>query len=276
MKLLMIGCGNMGGAIVSALLKKGEASPVFSEVMVYDVNEDKMQRLAAHGATPSTSLEAAKIDDETFVVIAVKPQYISPVLDDLRPLLQPQTVVISIAAGISLNQLHESLGHDRLVRVMPNTPALVNAGASGWFAMPTVSAEQREQVQAMLSSFGVAVEVPTEDQIDAVTALSGSGPAYVFFFMEQLVKGGIELGLSEETAYSLAQQTVLGAAQLADQQAGTLEDLQQLRTNVTSKGGTTEAALNQMGQDDFPKLIEDAMRAAYQRAKTLADPSSQN
>ena len=256
MKLLVIGFGNMGSAIVKALLKAPDK--LFEEILVMDHSEGKGRVAQEMGLRVVSDFEPADV-----VLLAVKPQDIEDVMPKIKA-----DLVISIAAGVSLTRLSNGISSGQVVRVMPNTPALVGTGASGWVAAPQVSADQKSLVKKMLETFGVAIEVKNDDQIDAVTALSGSGPAYVFYFIESLVAGAVELGLSEDEAQKLAVQTVLGGAELAKSAAGA-EELIQLRENVTSKGGTTEKALQHLEAGDFKNLITGAMESAYNRAKQL-------
>lgn len=261
MKLLVVGFGNMGSAIVKALCLAD--APLFEEILVMDRSVDKKRAVQKIGAKWANDFVPADV-----ILLAVKPQDIKGVLLDLRKILTPKTLVVSIAAGVSLDRLTESLGHDRIVRVMPNTPALVGMGASGWVATATVSNPQKKLVKKILESFGTTIEVKNDDEIDMVTALSGSGPAYVFYFMESLVEGAVKLGLSEDEALKLAIQTVRGGVELA-RGVQNLEEIKQLRKNVTSKGGTTEKALLLMEEAHLKKIVSKAMLAAYKRAKEL-------
>jgi pyrroline-5-carboxylate reductase len=252
MKLLMIGFGNMGSAICEALLNAPDK--LFDEILVMDHSRDKMRAAEEMGARAISEFEPVDV-----ALLAVKPQDILEVMPQVESKL-----VISIAAGVSLEKLQAG-SEVPVVRVMPNTPALVGQGASGWVASSDTTDEQKDLIKKMLESFGVAIEVKNDDEIDAVTALSGSGPAYVFHFLESLIAGAKELGLNEEDAKKLAVQTVLGSAELAKNET----DIAQLRKNVTSKGGTTEKALSALREGGFESLINKAMQAAYARAKEL-------
>lgn len=226
------------------------------------------------GAHRVTSFSSDFWDADTAVLLAVKPQDCDGVLNDLKQMGHPSGLLISIAAGVSLERLHEKSGCAAVVRVMPNTPALIGQGASGWLASSVVTPSQKECVRSMLNTFGLAMEVHDEAELDAVTAFSGSGPAYVFYFIEALTQGGIALGLSVEQALALALQTVYGGASLAKAQATSLEELTSLRAKVTSKGGTTERAIGLFETKNFKKIIADAMQASYERAKELRRPLS--
>src|SRR5690606_39676829 len=204
-------------------------------------------------------------------VFAVKPQVMKETVARCKPFLRPETLVISIAAGIKSDTLAGWLGHEapwtRLVRCMPNTPALIGAGVSGLLALDGVSEDDKAVAQLLLKAVGEVVWVDSDEQLDAVTALSGSGPAYVFLFLEALIQGGIELGLSAEQSRKLALATLHGATQLA---ALSPETPATLRERVTSKGGTTAAALAVFEQQGFATLVQRAMQSAYDRAGELA------
>ncbi len=266
MKLIVIGFGNMGSAIVKALQKRDE--PLFASIAVLDPSEEKRAVAQDMGLEVWETLESAVIDEDSVILLAVKPQDMDDLLESLKGKLYAGALLMSIAAGVSLERLKAVSGHESIVRVMPNTPALVGKGASGWMVSEAVTAEQKDLVKKMLGSFGMAVEVTDEDQMDMVTALSGSGPAYVFYFLEALVEGGEELGLEEDVALKLALQTVVGGAALAES-AKDLDGLQQLCANVTSKGGTTEKAIEMFDEGELKKLVAEAMDAAYKRAKEL-------
>lgn len=280
MKLLVIGCGNMGGAIVRAVLNEpGERGRLFESVTVVDSNEKKMATFKKRGCEVATSVPT--IAPNTMVILAVKPQDVDSVLAVLKKCWgkldgiaqSAGTFLVSIAAGVSMERLRRGSGCEAVVRVMPNTPAQVGLGVSGWMAAKgeqggaVLSVEQKAAVVGLLDLLGVSVEVSSEDELDAVTALSGSGPAYVFYFMEALVEGAEKLGLPHEAAERLAVQTVKGAAVLAE--GATLESLKNMRAQVTSKGGTTEQAIGVLEEAAFKTAVHAAMRAAYERAKEM-------
>ncbi|MFA5842568.1 MAG: pyrroline-5-carboxylate reductase [Candidatus Gracilibacteria bacterium] len=264
---LLIGCGNMGSAIAESLLLLKK--PLFKSIQILDSHPEKCAPLKKLGAKILPSLSRTKIDANTFILLAVKPQSMEELLRTICPNLHPGTLLISIAAGVNLKRLQKYSGHSRVVRVMPNTPALVQKGASAWIASSEVTVAQKRATQRMLESFGMAIEVKRERDMDAVTALSGSGPAYVFYFLEALVQGATKLGLSEDTAQKLAIQTLIGGSELALRQAKTLPDLMALRAKVTSKGGTTERALGVFEKKQFKKIVEEALKAAFDRAQEL-------
>ncbi|HXC37803.1 MAG TPA: pyrroline-5-carboxylate reductase [Burkholderiales bacterium] len=281
MKITFIGGGNMAQAIIGGLVQKDFAA---HDIGVVEVIEEQRTKLGsqlgvrayasvAEAATqkgappPSHPPKSASVLGD-LVVMAVKPQQMREAATALAPHVSG-AVVLSIAAGIRLADLSRWLGgHQKLVRCMPNTPALVSAGIAGVYASPGVNADQRSGVEKVLAAVGKVVWVKDEAQLDPVTAISGSGPAYVFFFIEALEKAAIDLGLSSQDARLLAIETFVGAAKLA---AGSPDAPGVLRERVTSKGGTTEAALASMNADRVAEAIGRAVRAANARAGELAD-----
>jgi pyrroline-5-carboxylate reductase len=262
--ITFIGGGNMATAIIGGLIADGLPA---AAIEVVDVSSETCARLTQQfGLAAHTSLEQAKLHG--VIVLAVKPQQLLDVAKQLGPRLREQ-LVVSIAAGVRLGDLSRWLGgHARIVRTMPNTPAMVGAGITGMFAGEQVGAEQRSRAESILRAVGAVVWVNDEQELDWVTALSGSGPAYVFYFIEALEDAGIKAGLSAETARRLALHTVLGAAKLA-LEAG--EDPAVLRAKVTSKGGTTERAIASLEVDGFMDTIARAVNAAAVRSKELGD-----
>ena len=264
MRILFVGGGNMATALIGGLLQQGFKP---GDLRVVDISDEARQRLQQQfgvRATPAFDGEIA----EDVVLLAVKPQQMPAVATDLSAHLRGQ-LVISIAAGIRTGDLARWLsGHDRIVRVMPNTPALIRSGMSGLFAAAAVKQADRDSAQRILGAVGGVVWVQREPDIDAVTAISGSGPAYVFYFIEALEQAGIELGLDVGQAHELAVQTFVGAANLA---AGSNEPAAVLRARVTSKAGTTEAALKTMEANDIKHKIVEAVRAAARRSRELGD-----
>jgi pyrroline-5-carboxylate reductase len=263
MKIAFLGGGNMAGALIGGLLAKGYPA---ADLSVVEVVPQARESLAArYKVHVSDSPDAATLAAGT-LVLAVKPQDMHKAVAPLAGRLQSQ-LVVSIAAGIRLGDLSRWLGgHARLVRVMPNTPALVGEGMAGLFARPEVSADERKRAESILGAVGKTVWVEDEALIDPVTAVSGSGPAYVFYFIEALEKAGVELGLAPGAARALAIQTFVGAAKLA---AESPDAPGVLREKVTSKGGTTEAALKVFASEDIAGSIVKALRAASDRGAEL-------
>jgi len=258
-----LGFGNMGGAILQGLL--GAGTTTADRVAVYDVLEEKCAAGAALGAAVAASPEALAQACDTLVV-AVKPQNMAEALDQMKPGFEPKTLIVTIAAGISIGYIQERLGGEaRVVRVMPNTPALVNAGAAGIAVSDNCSGDDAATACTIFEAVGIAETVP-EALIDVVTALSGSGPAYFFCLVECLARAAAAHGMDEAQATRLAVQTALGAGRLMAESG---ESPVVLRERVTSKGGTTAAALESFCADGFDRVIAAGVDAAVARAKEL-------
>jgi pyrroline-5-carboxylate reductase len=263
--ILFVGGGNMGAALLGGLLANGAAAATLGAV---DVDANQRERLAhTFGIKVWPAIADVTLDVDT-VVLAVKPQHMREAAAALRPLLRQQ-LVLSIAAGIRTEDLARWLGgYGKIVRVMPNTPALVRAGIAGLYACEHVSEAERQRADAVLRAVGETLWVTREEQIDAVTAVSGSGPAYVFYFVEALRQGALELGFDAGEAQQLALGTFAGAIALA---RSSNEDVASLRARVTSKGGTTERALATMNEERVAAAIAKAVHAAMQRAGELGE-----
>ncbi len=263
-----IGGGNMANALVSGLLS--QACPL-DHIHVIEVADALRTQWAARGVSTSVGPDASLRDHHVWI-FAVKPQQMKEVVLQCKPWMSTDTLIISIAAGISIASLATWCGslqdpYQNIVRCMPNTPALVGAGVTGLAAPSGLSADDRCIATDLLSSVGQSVWVDDDAAIDAVTALSGSGPAYVFLFLEALVKGGEALGLTAKQAQELALATLAGATKLASQ---SLDSPATLRERVTSKGGTTAAALAVLQESHFVDIVTQAMRAADRRAAELS------
>ena len=267
MKIAFIGGGNMASALIAGLAGKLTDG---GNIHVVDPNPAALDKLQAlFGVTTATQADAALAACEV-IVLAVKPQSMREVAAQLTPLLAGvQPLVVSIAAGIRAADLSRWLGgFGAIVRCMPNTPALIGMGITGMVASASVTAAQRDTADAILRAVGPTVWLDDEAKIDAVTAVSGSGPAYVFYFIEAMQQAALELGLSAEQGSQLALATFAGAAQLAVQSD---EPVSLLRERVTSKGGTTYAALTSMEAAGVKPAIIAAMKAAAARGKELGD-----
>lgn len=265
MRITFIGGGNMASALIGGLLQKGFKA---STLAVVEISPESRERLARqYGISTHAEISREAIDCE-MVVLAVKPQQLHEVASAMAGLLRHQ-VVLSIAAGVRAGDLSRWLGHYPLVvRAMPNTPALVMAGITGLYALSGVSPAQRAQAGQILEAVGETVWLDDEAKMDAITALSGSGPAYVFYFIEALQEAALELGFNMEDARRLSLGTFLGASQLA---ASSEEDSAVLRARVTSKGGTTERAIGMMESSGIKAAIKQAVHAAAQRSHELGD-----
>lgn len=265
MKITFLGGGNMANALIGGLLKQGFPA---ADLRVVEPLAENRERLAgAFGVACLPAADASVLESDV-LVLSVKPQQMREALAPIAGKLHNQ-LVISIAAGTRLANISHWLGgHPKVVRTMPNTPALIGAGITGLFADQSVDAEGRLRAERVLGAVGKTLWVADEALMDAVTAVSGSGPAYVFYFIESLRDAALALGFSEEQARLLAIETVVGAAALA---AASREDVSVLRQRVTSRGGTTEAALNSLNADDFKAAILRAVRAADARGRELGE-----
>ena len=262
--MAFIGGGNMASAIIGGLIRQGMRPDQFTVVEPFADTAAKLHKDFGITALPSAGPALARAD---LVVWAVKPQVFSeaaaPVMPHTRAALH-----LSVAAGIRTDSIGRWVGTDRVVRCMPNTPALVGQGITGLFACPSVTPADQTLVEQVIGTTGQFIWVQQESQLDAVTALSGSGPAYVFYFLEAMTEAGMGMGLSAEQAYQLAVATFSGAASLA---AASTESPEVLRQRVTSKGGTTYAALTTMEAAGIKTSFVKAMQAAEQRARELGD-----
>jgi pyrroline-5-carboxylate reductase len=268
-KIGFIGGGNMASSLISGLIASGH-SP--QHLWVSDINPDTLKALAENLNINTSASNDAVINEVDVIVLAVKPQTLSSVAKSVAALIQQKkSLVVSIAAGISQRSLSQWIGADvAIVRCMPNTPALVLTGATALHANAKVTAEQRNLAENIMRSVGIALWVKDENELDAVTAVSGSGPAYYFLLMEAMEKAAVELGLSEATARLLVQQTALGAAKIALESS---ESPEQLRKRVTSPGGTTQKAIDTFEQGQFTELVSKALHAARDRSIEMSKQS---
>ncbi|WP_025131037.1 pyrroline-5-carboxylate reductase [Pseudomonas sp. PH1b] len=264
-RIAFIGAGNMAASLIGGLRAKGLDA---SQIRASDPGEQTRAKVAAEHGIQVFADNAEAIDGVEVIVLAVKPQAMKAVCEALRPSLKPQQLVVSIAAGITCASMNQWLGEQPIVRCMPNTPALLRQGVSGLYATARVSAEQRHQAEALLSAVGIALWLEQEQQLDAVTAVSGSGPAYFFLLIEAMTAAGEKLGLPRETAAQLTLQTALGAAHMA---VSSDVDAAELRRRVTSPAGTTEAAIKSFQADGFEALVEKALGAAAHRSAEMAE-----
>lgn len=263
MNITFIGGGNMAAALIGGLIGKGHPP---GAINVVEIQAEARARLSAQYGVVCADRAVAPLGD--VVVLAVKPQQMRPAAQALKPLLAGE-LVITIAAGIRLADLSRWLGgYLTLVRCMPNTPALIGAGITALYARAEVGAEQRAQAESILRAAGATLWVAEELMLDPVTAISGSGPAYVLYFIEALQQSALEMGFSAIDARKLAVGTFAGTARLAEQSK---EDVTALRERVTSKGGTTERALASMESDRVKERIVRALHAANQRARELGE-----
>ncbi|MEQ1544813.1 pyrroline-5-carboxylate reductase [Methyloglobulus sp.] len=260
-KIGFIGGGNMAASLVNGLVASGHDP---KQLWVSDINPETLDMLSANLNINVTQSNQEVINTVDVVVLAVKPQILAQVAKEIAPYIQQRQLVVSIAAGINQASLGKWLGADvATVRCMPNTPALVLTGATALHANDKVSSEQRDLAETILRAVGIALWVDDESELDAVTAVSGSGPAYYFLLMEAMEKVAVELGLSEATARLLIQQTALGAAKIALESS---ESPGELRRRVTSPGGTTQQAIETFEAGGFSRLVSLALHAARDRS----------
>ena len=265
--LTFIGGGNMAASLIGGLIADGWDPAC---IQVADTSTQRLQQLAEQFAITTTTSNNDAAEHADVIVLAVKPQAIKSVAQEIaHTVSQQQPLIISIAAGIPAAALGNWLGKSvAIVRTMPNTPAMVQSGATALYANSCVSEDQRSVAESILRAVGVAIWVDDEAQMDAVTALSGSGPAYFFLFKEALQAAGQQLGLTENTARLLALQTAFGAAKMALESD---DDAATLRRQVTSPGGTTEYAIHTFQEGGFEALVSKALLAAADRSRELAE-----
>jgi len=263
MKMSFIGGGNMGRAMLSAIIGKGLTTS--ENITVSDKNNACLQQLKEDfSVNISSNLDI--IAGGEIIILAIKPQNLDEVMTEVGGRLKPDQLVLSIIAGKSIASLRQGLKHNAIVRAMPNTPAQIGQGMTVWTATDEVTEKWRASVISILGAMGKEVYVADEGYIDMATAVSGSGPAYIFLFMESLINAAVELGLPPETAHELVLQTVTGSAEYASQSD---KGLAQLREMVTSPGGTTAEAIKTLETGMFAELVKKAIAAAYRRAKEL-------
>ena len=263
-RIAFIGSGAMAEAMISGLLNQGIAQA--QNLVAAGPREERGAELhQKYGVTPCLD-NAAAVQDAEVVVLSTKPQVLPSLYPQLKGRIAPEALVLSIIAGARIESIVTGLGHASVVRSMPNTPAMIGEGITVWIAAPTVSESQREQTRLLLGALGEEVAADNEDQLDMATALSGTGPAYVFLFMEALVDAGVHLGFSRRVAEQLVVQTVKGSVDYYNHSAN---HLSRLRNQVTSPGGTTAEALYYLEKAGFRTAISRAVWAAYLRSAAL-------
>lgn len=262
--ITFIGAGNMATSLIGGLLSQGVPA---SQISASEPGAARRQQVEEQFGIRTWADNAAACAQADMIVLAVKPQIMRDICLALAPSLQAQQLVVSIAAGVTTSHLQQWLQHEAVVRCMPNTPALLQQGMSGLYAASAVSAAQRQQAEQVLNAVGQSLWVEQEQQLDAVTAVSGSGPAYFFLLIEAMTQAGVKLGLSEAIAAQLAQHTALGAARMACESDFSAAELRQ---QVTSPQGTTDAAIRSFIEDGFQAMVDKALHAAADRSAALA------
>ncbi len=269
MHLTFIGCGVMAEAMIAGLLRKKLIDP--DNISASHPRSERRAELAdKYGITLHEDNDAAAEEvqgrENSAVIISVKPQRLERVLNDLKGVLHPDQLVISIVAGATIEHLAEELGTAKIVRAMPNTPSQIGAGITSWTCTVAVGETEREHVRELLSALGKEIFVETENMIDMATSLSATGPTYIFMVMEALTDAGVHLGFSRDMAKELVQETILGSVQFA---IATHKHPAELRNMVTSPGGTSAAAIYQMEKGTLRTVLSKAVYAAYTRAVEL-------
>jgi len=266
--IAVIGCGTMGEALVQGLLREGIVPP--EKIIATNPRLERGQELAERYGIRTSTENSAAVEEAQVIFLSIKPQVMSQVLAELRGHIQPQAFVFSIAAGVTIATIQRGLGIKAVVRAMPNTPAQIGEGITVWTATEEVSDAQREEALVILQAVGEEIYVKEENYLNMATAISGTGPAYVFLFMESLIDAGVHLGFSRRVAEKLVNQLVIGSALYA-KQAGLHKAA--LRNQVTSPGGTTAEALYQLEKGGFRTVLSRAVWAAYSRAAQLGKES---
>ncbi|MFC2043701.1 pyrroline-5-carboxylate reductase [Chloroflexota bacterium] len=259
-----IGGGNMGEAILSALLQKGLSLP--QTISVSDINELRLKYLQEKYGVAVVNDNIRAIEKGEIIILAIKPQNLNETMAELNGRLKSSQVMLSIIAGVKIETLRRGLGHQSVVRAMPNTPAQIGEGITVWTATDEVTNQQKKLASSIFGAIGKDIYVENEDHIDMATAISGSGPAYFFLFLEALIKAATEIGLPRKTGEKLALETMIGSGRLLQQSGKKPKELRRL---VTSPGGTTAEALLQFEKGNFDSLVRQAVRAAYNKAKSL-------
>lgn len=263
-KIAFIGAGNMAKAIIRGLLNSGvDHKTISASARSEETRTQVAKTLGIECSTNDITCNQADV-----IVLAVKPQLLKSVCEEIQPYIPAHCLIISVAAGIRCSSIEAWLGNRPIVRSMPNTPSAIGLGASGLFANNLVSHPQKHSAEQILGAVGLVINVDNEDLIDAVTAVSGSGPAYFFLFIEAMIDAGVKQGLNHQQASLLAKQTALGASQLAAQSD---LDVATLRKNVTSPKGTTEQAIKTFEGHQLRYIVDDAMQACAKRAAELSD-----
>ncbi len=264
MRLAIIGGGVMGEALTAAILARGIAQP--PQVTVCEVLPERRQHLATAYGVPVTGEAAAAIEGAGLVILAVKPQEFQGLAGSLCGRLREGQTVLSIMAGVRLEALRQSLMHQKVVRAMPNTPARIGEGATVWVASPQVGPQEREEVRRVLRCLGLEVEVEEEKYVDMATAVSGSGPGFVFLLLEAFVEAAVHIGMPRPLATQLVYQTFAGSVRYVQAMGAHPAEL---RAQVTSPGGTTAAGLLALERGAVRSAIMEAIGAAYRRALEL-------
>ncbi len=266
--IAFIGGGAMGEAMIKGMLARQLATP--DQIIVSEPVADRRALMARDYNVRTTGENAEAVQGAQVVILAVKPQVIQSVAAGLQGYLDPAALVISIMAGVAMSTMQTGLGHERIVRAMPNTPAQVNQGATVWMPTPAVTSAQRQQTKLILGALGAEIVVEKEEFLDMQTGLGGSGPGFVFLILEAMIDAGVQMGFSRADAQTIVLQTVGGSVELMRQSGLHPADL---RNRVTSPGGTTAAGLYALEKGGLRALLADGIFAAYRRSQELGRTS---
>lgn len=265
MKIAIIGCGNMGMAFARAFLKFDLVKN--QDFLLVEKSTDRMDSLTAFQPGVITGVIGPQIGEYDLIILSVKPQDFLSVASSLKEVIQPSQVVLSIMAGVTIEGIQSALEHKAVIRAMPNTPAMLGMGITAYSASPEVDIHQLRKIENLINATGRSVFLEDEDQLNAVTALSGSGPAYFFYVVKAMIEAGKQMGFEESVAALLVKQTMLGSYHLINNADKSLDDLIKA---VASKGGTTEAALRQFEAGGLDKTLENGIFAAQVRSTELS------
>jgi pyrroline-5-carboxylate reductase len=265
MKIAIIGCGNMGMAFARSFLQYDLVRK--EDLLLVEKSQERSETLKSAKEGVVVSTINSQIADYELIILSVKPQDFASLKEELSPVIQPEQVVLSIMAGIPMSKIQEMLNHKLVVRAMPNTPAMLGMGITGFTAAPEVDATKLRKVENLINATGRSVYLEDESMIDAVTALSGSGPAYFYYLVKHMIEAGKQMGFDEGMASLLVKQTMLGSYHLINNAEKSLDDLIKA---VASKGGTTEAALRTFEESQLPEGLINGILAAERRAKELS------
>ncbi|MCK4353876.1 MAG: pyrroline-5-carboxylate reductase [Dehalococcoidia bacterium] len=263
MRITFVGGGTMGGAMIRCLLRQKITAP--GDIIVSDVSQSRRELLKRECGVKALANNGEAVESADLIILAVKPQDLAQVMEEIEN-PAPQQVVLSIVAGASLAALCRGLNHPCIIRAMPNMPAQIGEGMVVWVATAEVNPKQKEMAQSVLGALGEEIYVDDEKYLDMATALSGSGPAYVFLFIEALIDAGVHIGLPHNMAKKLVVQTIIGSTDTVQEMD---KHPAELRSMVTSPGGTTSEALLQLERGGFRSLLLEAVAAAYSKAKHL-------
>ena len=265
MKIAIVGCGNMGMAFAKSFLQYDLVKK--DDLLLIEKSADRSEALKAEKTGIVVDTIGPRVADYNLIILSVKPQDFASVQDELRAVIHPDQVVLSIMAGISMDQIQERLDHKLVIRAMPNTPAMLGMGITGFTAAKEVDLGNLRKVENLINATGRSIFLEDETMLDAVTALSGSGPAYFYYVVKAMVEAGKQMGFEESVATLLVKQTMLGSFHLINNADKSLDDLIKA---VASKGGTTEAALRQFEAGSLADTLVAGIKAAQTRARELS------